>query len=81
MNTSACPFVSPETRLVACDQNRTSRPSFETPLAKLRPFPCTPSSFTLTRRTSPVTVSRQKTSVLPLVSPGTTFVPSDEKAR
>jgi hypothetical protein len=70
-NTSSAPLVSPATRLLAVLWKTTRRPSPEIrpgPLASLPWFPADPR---LTRVVVPACRSRTKTSMRPLVSPGT----------
>ena len=69
--TSATPFVSPLTKLLAQEVNATYLPSPETTAFWLRPFACAPLELTFTRSVAPLTMSWTKMSHCPLVSEGT----------
>ena len=78
--TSAQPFVSSATRLVAFDRNTTYRPSALRAASDEEPSPSVPSLATLTRTVVPVWRSWTNTSYCPFVSPATRLVEFDSNA-
>src|SRR5581483_896935 len=78
--TSISLLVSPGTRLEASDSKTTNRPSALMAGQRLAPLACAPPSPTDTRSVVPLCRLRMKLSGALLVSPGTRFDESEEKA-
>lgn len=79
-STKTQPLVSPITKLLACEMKATTRPSVLIPTGKLPLLVWALLELRLTRVVTPVTRSRTKTSLSPLVSPTTRLLAFESKA-